>query len=78
MGPPSPTSDLLQEPFLQVPRDILLENAKFTQNLKSELARISILFSTPTLTCLTILEWIIHGFDYRGWGFSNAGEPTIN
>ncbi|RDW88842.1 hypothetical protein BP6252_00874 [Coleophoma cylindrospora] len=41
------------------------------------LARLKLLFSTPTLTRLTILVWLIYAFDY--WGFSVAGSflPTI-
>ncbi|KAH6678394.1 major facilitator superfamily domain-containing protein [Halenospora varia] len=39
---------------------------------KSELKRMSILFSTPTLTRLTILVWIAYAFDY--WGFSVTGK----
>jgi hypothetical protein len=71
-GAPSPTSDLSQEPFLGVPSSVVLENATLTQKLKSGLIRVKILFSTPTLTRLTILAWIIYGFDY--WGFSIAGK----
>ncbi|KAL3427783.1 membrane transporter [Phlyctema vagabunda] len=42
-----------------------------------EVKRTGILFSTPLLTRLTILVWIIYAFDY--WGFSVAGSflPTI-
>ncbi|KAF4636957.1 hypothetical protein G7Y89_g1135 [Cudoniella acicularis] len=44
---------------------------------KSEFKRISVLFSTPTLVCLTVLIWITYAFDY--WGFSIVGAflPTI-
>jgi len=49
----------------------------FAQKIKFELLRIKILFSSATLTRLTILVWIIYAFDY--WGFSVAGSflPTI-
>ncbi|KUJ21677.1 MFS sugar transporter-like protein [Mollisia scopiformis] len=47
------------------------------ESIKTELKRVSILFSTATLARLTILVWIIYAFDY--WGFSVAGSflPTI-
>jgi hypothetical protein len=42
------------------------------ESIKTELKRVSILFSTPTLARLTILVWITYAFDY--WGFSVAGK----
>jgi hypothetical protein len=42
------------------------------ESIKRELKRVSILFSTPALTRLTILVWVIYAFDY--WGFSVAGK----
>ncbi|KAH7305610.1 major facilitator superfamily domain-containing protein [Rhexocercosporidium sp. MPI-PUGE-AT-0058] len=49
----------------------------FLQQVKIEFARIKILFSTPSLTRITILVWAIYAFDY--WAFSVAGSflPTI-
>lgn len=49
----------------------------WTEKAQAETSRLRILFSTPTLTRLTILVWTIYFFDY--WGFSVAGSflPTI-
>lgn len=69
----SPMSDLSEAPFLELPSGAILENAAFAQKV-FELVRIKILFSTPTLTRLTILVRIIYAFDY--WGFSIAGDPS--
>ncbi|KAF6221145.1 hypothetical protein HO133_002826 [Letharia lupina] len=49
----------------------------WVENIKTELQRCKILFSTFPLARLTILVWITYIFDY--WGFSIAGSflPTI-
>lgn len=44
----------------------------WVENIKTELQRCKILFSTFPLARLTILVWITYIFDY--WGFSIAGE----
>ena len=46
----------------------------FTENVKTELKRCRILFSTFPMARLTILVWITYIFDY--WGFSIAGENS--
>jgi hypothetical protein len=73
---PSPTSDdLTALPFLELPGGIL-KDANFSQKVKFELLKVKILFSTATLARLTVLVWIIYGFDY--WGFSIAGEKMAD
>lgn len=49
-------------------------NAKttFKEKAHAEGRRLRTLFSSATLTRLTILVWIIYAFDY--WGFSVAGK----
>ncbi|KAI9699021.1 MAG: hypothetical protein M1836_003210 [Candelina mexicana] len=49
----------------------------FVPKITSELNRFKILFSSVTMTRLTILVWVTYAFDY--WGFTIAGSflPTI-
>ena len=44
------------------------------EQVKTELRRCRILFSTFSIARLTILVWVIYLFDY--WGFSIAGENS--
>ncbi|KAI9890880.1 MAG: hypothetical protein M1814_003519 [Vezdaea aestivalis] len=52
-------------------------HAPLKDKILLEFDRIKILFSSPTMTRLTLLTWIIYAFDY--WGFTIAGKflPTI-
>ncbi|OWP04421.1 MFS sugar transporter [Marssonina coronariae] len=54
-----------------------MSNKTFWHQLQNEGPRLKILFSTPALTRVTILVWVIYAFDY--WAFSVAGSflPTI-
>ncbi|KAH8663152.1 MFS transporter [Tricladium varicosporioides] len=73
------TPNDLQTPSPDLPSNKKSEPTIFNTiaKTKSELKRILMLFSTPTLTRLTILVWVTYAFDY--WGFSIAGAflPTI-
>ena len=44
------------------------------EQVKTELRRCRILFSTFPIARLTILVWVVYVFDY--WGFSIAGEDS--
>ena len=46
----------------------------WTEQVKTELKRCRILFSTFSIARLTVLVWITYIFDY--WGFSIAGESA--
>lgn len=46
------------------------------QQIKLELVRYKMLFANTNTARLTILVWITYVFDY--WGFSIAGEQTID
>ena len=46
--------------------------SSFGEKVKLEFVRYKLLFSTRTMTRLTILVWITYVFDY--WGFSVAGK----
>src|SRR5690606_32386474 len=59
-------------PEVELPGGVVLTKKHWTEKLKFELFRMRILFSSATLTRLTILVWIIYAFDY--WGFSIAGK----
>ena len=47
------------------------------QRLKGGLSRFQVLFSSPSMTRLVLLVWLIYAFDF--WGFTIAGSflPTI-
>ena len=53
------------------------KSATLGGKIKLELERYKLLFSSPTITRLTILVWVTYAFDY--WGFTIAGFflPTV-
>ncbi|KAK5051432.1 hypothetical protein LTR84_003084 [Exophiala bonariae] len=75
--PPNAADDIESHALLDSPNTSKRQSTKIKQKLYSELSRLQHLFSTPSMTRLIILVWIIYGFDF--WGFTIAGSflPTI-